>query len=127
MAVINLAILRNFRVPDGILMHYPTGNSNVNHFFPSNMLCLDDPLLNISLMLYVAGAFARKGGDTSRNCIMSPIYTPKSVLRLYPPVKILVAEVDPLRDNGIYIGLNLKRVGVDTEVFYMKEYIHNFN
>jgi acetyl esterase/lipase len=80
-AVTTLAILRGFRVPDGILLHYPTGNTNVNHFFPSSLLTLDDPLLNFSLMLYVSAAFTRKGGDTSKNCILSTIYTPKSLLR----------------------------------------------
>lgn len=125
-AVTSLAILRGFRVPDGIILHYPTCSSNINHFFPSTLLTLDDPLLNFSLMFYIASALTRSGGDSSKNCILSPIYTPKSVLKMYPPVKIFVAEVDPLRDHGVYLGLNMKRAGVDIEVFYMKEYIHNF-
>jgi acetyl esterase/lipase len=75
-AVTTLAILRGFRVPDGILLHYPTGNSNRNHFFPSSLLTLDDPLLNFSLMFYVGAAFTRKGGNASKNCILSTIYTP---------------------------------------------------
>jgi hormone-sensitive lipase len=79
-AVTSLAILRGFRVPDGILLHYPTGNSNVSHFFPSSLLTLDDPLLNFSLMLYVASAFTRKGGDPTKNCLLSTIYTPKFLL-----------------------------------------------
>jgi acetyl esterase/lipase len=77
-------------------------------------------------LLHVGGAFARKGGDATKNCIISPIYTPKSVLSKFPPTKIFVAEVDPLRDQGIFLGLQMKRAGVDTEIFYMKEYIHNF-
>jgi hypothetical protein len=84
--VTSLAILRGFRVPDGILLHYPTGNSNVNHFFPSSLLTLDDPLLNFSLLFYIASAFTRKGGDASKNCILSPIYTPKSIFSKYPAV-----------------------------------------
>lgn len=90
------------------------------------MLTLDDPLLNYSLMIYVASALTRKGGDPTKNSLLSPIYTPSFILKKFPPTKILVAEVDPLRDNGIYLGLNLKRAGVDTEVFLFKEYIHNF-
>jgi hormone-sensitive lipase len=34
-ALTNLAIMRNFRVPDGLVLHYPAGNCNPNHFFPS--------------------------------------------------------------------------------------------
>jgi acetyl esterase/lipase len=77
-------------------------------------------------MFYVSAAFTRKGGDTSKNCLLSTIYTPKSILRKFPKTKILVAEVDPLRDNGIYLGLNLKRAGVMVKIYYFKEYIHNF-
>ena len=33
--VTSLSILRKFRVPDAILLHYPHTNSNVNHFAPS--------------------------------------------------------------------------------------------
>ena len=90
------------------------------------MLSLDDPLLNYSLMIYIASALTRKGGDSTKNSLLSPIYTPSFLLKKFPPTKILVAEVDPLRDNGIYLGLNLKRAGVDTELYYFKEYIHNF-
>lgn len=104
-AVISLAILRNFRVPDGCLLHYPTGNTNGNHFFPSSLLTLDDPLLNFSLLFYVGAAFARKGGSRSKNVLLSTIYTPKSIWCKFPPTKILVSEVDPLRDNGVYLGL----------------------
>lgn len=126
-AVTTLAILRGFRIPDGLLLHYPTGNCNKSHFFPSSMLSLDDPLLNFSLMFYVGTAFTRKGGDSSNNAIISPIYTPASIFSRFPKTKILVAEVDPLRDNGVYMGLNMRRAGVDVKIFYMKEYIHNFN
>jgi hypothetical protein len=26
----------------------------------------------------------------------------------------------------VYLGLNLKKAGVDVKLYYMKEYIHNF-
>lgn len=97
-AVTSLAILRNFRVPDGLVLHYPSASSNPGHFFPSTLLTLDDLLLNLNLLFFVGSAFTRKGGDPTQNCIMSPIYTPKSVFSKFPPTKILVAEVDPLRD-----------------------------
>jgi acetyl esterase len=97
-AVTQLAILRNFRVPDSLVLHYPTANSNTGHFFPSTLLTLDDFLLNYNLLFYVGTAFTRKGGDPSSNFILSPIYTPREVLSKFPPTKILVAEVDPLRD-----------------------------
>ena len=40
-----LAILRGFRKPDGILIHYPV-LSIAKRFMPSNLLCLDDEILS---------------------------------------------------------------------------------
>jgi len=96
--VTTLAILRNFRVPDGLVLHYPATSGNIGHFFPSNLLTLDDYLINFNLLFYLATAFTRKGGDPTENFIISPIYTPREILTMFPPTKILVAEVDPLRD-----------------------------
>ena len=121
-----LSILRNFRVPDGLVLHYPAASGNTGHFFPSTLLTLDDFLLNFNLLFYVATAFTRKGGDSTSNYIISPIYTPREILSKFPATKILVAEVDPLRDQGMYMGLQLKRAGVDTEIYYFRDYIHNF-
>ena len=112
-AVVTLAILRGFRVPDSLLLHYPTGNCNPNHFFPSTMLTLDDPILGLPLMLYVGSAFARKGGDPSNNCLLSTIYTPASIWQKFPPVRMLACEVDPLRDNALYLAYNMRRAGAN--------------
>lgn len=125
-AVTILAILRQFRIPDGLVLHYPAASGNTGHFFPSTLLTLDDFLLNYNLLFYVATAFTRKGGDATSNFFISPIYTPPEILSRFPKTKILVAEVDPLRDQGVYFGLQLKRAGVDTEVFYFRDYVHNF-
>lgn len=72
-------------------------------------------------------AFSRKGGSVSRNCLLSTIYTPKQILKQFPAVRILLAENDPMRDNGIKLGLNLKKAGADVEILYFQEYLHNFN
>lgn len=117
-AVANLAILRNFRVPDGLLLHYPAANCNPNHFLPSQMLTLDDMMCSFNLLLYVSHAFTRRGGNTARNCLISTIYTPKSLLKQFPVTKVFLAEVDPLRDMGITLALNMKKAGVLVEIFY---------
>lgn len=77
-------------------------------------------------MRYVSSAMTETGGNPCKNCILSPIYTPESILSKFPTTKIFVAEVDPFRDQGVYMGLTLKKAGVSAEVFYLKEYIHNF-
>ena len=51
--VITLAIIRQFRVPDGCVLLYPNVNSNHNMFSPSALLALDDSFLGINAMYYV--------------------------------------------------------------------------
>lgn len=45
-AVTILAILRGVKLPEGILMHYPAISTDINEFFPSLLLGLDDTLLS---------------------------------------------------------------------------------
>ncbi len=40
-----MAIERNYRIPDGLILCYPALNLSKNKFTPSLMLGLDDPVL----------------------------------------------------------------------------------
>lgn len=40
-----MAIERNYRVPDGLILCYPALNLSKRHFTPSLLLSLDDPIL----------------------------------------------------------------------------------
>jgi len=77
-------------------------------------------------MIFAATAYLRNGGDFTNNCLLSPIYTPRFILQKLPPVRIVVCEVDPVRDQGVHFALQLKRAGVDTKLYYMRDYNHAF-
>ena len=57
---------------------------------------------------------------------MSPNYTPDHILKQFPPTRIYVAEIDPLRDYIFSFALKLKKLGNDCKVHLFKEYIHGF-
>lgn len=40
-----LSVIRGFRRPDGLILHYPCLSTEAR-FFPSNLLCLDDAILS---------------------------------------------------------------------------------
>jgi len=46
LSVTLLAILRGFRRPDALLVHYPVWHIDVNRFFPSLLLSLDEWMLS---------------------------------------------------------------------------------
>jgi hormone-sensitive lipase len=41
-----LAMVRGFRLPDALLVHYPVWCIDINRFFPSSLLALDEELLS---------------------------------------------------------------------------------
>ena len=59
-------------------------------------------------------SFTRNGGDPSINPLMSPVVAPDSILKKFPPTKIIACEADPLRDSSYEFALRLKKIGVDT-------------
>ena len=44
-----------------------------------------------------------------------------------PPVKIMVAEVDCLRDNSFVLAMRLLKLDKYCQVILMKDFIHGFN
>ena len=107
MAVTYLAMLRGFRIPDGIFCHYPAFMLDNLRFFPSLLLCLDEELLNQGFLSFAMACFMRKGGNPAANLIMSPLYAPDSMIAKLPPCRFMAAEVDALRDNSFVMALRM--------------------
>ena len=122
-----LAILRGFRKPDAILCHYPVFCIDLNRFVPSVLLSVDEELLSSAFLDFCLTAFTRKGGKTDSNPILSPIYAPNALFKLLPPVKLMPAEIDPLRDQSFIFAHKLLKVGGKCEIYLMKDHIHGFN
>ena len=65
------------------------------------MLCLKDLILPYHLLRFILEAYR---GDLKENefenMFLSPIFAPNNLLRLLPPVRMLVGSADPLRDDN---------------------------
>lgn len=70
-------------------------------FSPSFMLCLKDLILPYHLLRYILDSYR---GDMKENefdnMFLSPILAPNSLLKLLPPVRIIIGSADPLRDDN---------------------------
>lgn len=97
---IQLAIKRGFRVPDGLVLHYPQFSDG--NFSRSELLALDDFVV------------LKTGGKT---------LIPQSK---FPPTTVFVAEVDPWRDKGIRLGQLLHDLKTSTLIYQMSEYVHGY-
>ena len=99
-----MAIKREYRVPDGLHPIYPTTINIRNHFTPSLLNSWDDLLLSTAFLNLVMKSYQPTGQHFymgSHNCYLSPCYAADADLACLPRTRILVAGIDPLRDDGI--------------------------
>jgi len=126
LCIAQLAVLRGFRRPDAIFSHYPALSVDLQRFFPSLLMSVDEELLSQPFMQFALSCFTRNGGKADSNPLMSPIYCPDEMLRQLPPVKFMTAEVDALRDQALIFALKMLKVGNKCEIYFMKDHIHGF-
>jgi|LauGreDrversion4_2_1035121.scaffolds.fasta_scaffold160943_3 hypothetical protein len=46
-----IAILRQFRIPDGVILPYPATTSDTSYFMPSSLISIDDFLLQANMIM----------------------------------------------------------------------------
>mmetsp|Transcript_15575 Transcript_15575/g.13615 ORF Transcript_15575/g.13615 Transcript_15575/m.13615 type:complete len:134 (+) Transcript_15575:146-547(+) len=114
-----LAIEKHFRVPDFILPAYPALNLSMRNFSPSLILSLDDFILPSSFLMLCVESYVR-GGDAEADHFLSPGICPDNVLKHFPPIRIMTAGNDPLRDEQYKFVLKLVNNDVDVRC---REYI----
>lgn len=102
MAISSLCILRNFRKPDRLMLHYPALLIDLDRFLPSSLLSIDEELLSVTLLKFALACFLRNGGDAKASPILSPLVACDELLRRQPPIEMFIPEVDCLRDQALY-------------------------
>lgn len=126
-----MAIMRKFRVPDAILPVYPCTICSNETFYPSLLNAFDDTLLGYTLLFQIAKAYPPKDGPHkmigSTDPYMSPgICAPDWALAKFPPTRIMLAGVCPLKDDGLYFFNRLLENGVNAKAYEMKLMPHGF-
>jgi acetyl esterase/lipase len=90
------------------------------------MIAVDDSLLSIPFMKFCLKACVQNIGNLSKNVLASPNSASDEVLSKFPPTRMLICEIDAIRDNQFDFAFRLKRLGVDIKITYLKGYIHGF-
>lgn len=114
-----LAIQKGFRIPDMLLLYYPATSISAKRMFPSILYSLIDPILNINIVLMMFKCYLMNGGEPDKDPFISPILTDDEIIKRFPPVKILVGSIDPIRDCSYSLAQKLQNNGVDVQ---LKEY-----
>ena len=120
-----MAIQRNFRVPDGIIMAYPVLEFGMNHFNPSLLLSLDDALLPYPF-LKMCSDCTKGNYENLNHPLISPMLASDEVLKKFPPTRIMSAQSCPFRDDSIKFTLRLAQLGKDVILKEFSLLTHGF-
>ena len=95
-----LAMLRGFRLPDGILSMYPWFCLDLQTFYPSTLIAADEEIISSGLLTFCVACSTRKGGNPAVSLLASPIIAPDAMLRIMPKTHFIVNEIDGIRDQA---------------------------
>lgn len=98
-AITTLCLQNYIAPPDLVILIYPTLLMSGDGVMPSIFYALDDPILNINFMKIAFDSYTQ--GEADKNDILlSPLKMSDELLSRYPPVRLIVATKDALRDEG---------------------------
>ena len=67
-----------------------------------------------------------KNDESAAGYLSSATYTPKRIFKKFPPTRIGIAGIDPIRDNTIAIFRSLVKAGVDIKGKLYKHFSHGY-
>jgi acetyl esterase len=81
------------------------------------------PMLSTEAMAWFFECYARDGDDLT-NAELAPLRTPD--LSGAPPAIVVVAEIDPLRDDALHYAQRLRDAGVEVTLLHYERMPHGF-
>jgi acetyl esterase/lipase len=107
LSLTNWCIEHGYRKPDHIQAHYPAACVTTKEFVPCLMYSMEDYLLYFGTLYGVVDMYVPPNVDQLTNYYLSPLKTPKEILKEYPPSEFFLCERDPLRDHALKMYLEL--------------------
>lgn len=107
LALSSWLIIVGQKVPRSLFLAYPALNLSTEYFTPSLLYAFDDYLLNFSMIMLCRGCYLSESDLPEEDFMISPIYTPDSILQKHPPTWIFACENDSLHDDALRLALRL--------------------
>lgn len=123
-----MAVARNGMMPLRQVLVYPMtqyGNFNTPSYYEQrNAKPLNRPMMKWFFRYALPTDMTSK--QNMNDPLISPLRAPSEILRKMPPTTIVLAELDPLRSDGMLYGERLKALGVPTHMKVYPGVTHEF-
>ena len=117
----------NIKLPDLILLEYPTTYCGEDNVTNSLILSIKDMVFDPVFLKYVRDCYV---GDykNMNDPFLNPIKADEKILKYLPRTRIFFGSTDPLRDDSIRILYPISKVeGLDVRGYEFYNYWHAFN
>ena len=115
------------KLPDLILIEYPTTYSGEDNVTNSLILSIKDLVFDATILKYVRDCYV---GDykNMQDPFLNPIRADERILKYLPRTRVFFGSTDPLRDDSIRILYPISKVeGLDVRGYEFYNYWHAFN
>ena len=115
------------KLPDLILIEYPTTYSGEDNVTNSLILSIKDMVFDANILKYVRDAYVGEYKNM-QDPFLNPIKADERILKYLPRTRIFFGSTDPLRDDSIRILYPISKVeGLDVRGYEFYNYWHAFN
>jgi acetyl esterase/lipase len=124
-ALVGLAICHDTRIPDALISIYPALLLSPTIFTPSRINTFDDTILN-NLMTSCCIKSYCQDLIAEEHPFLSPLFFPNVLLKRFPKVRMSLAGIDPLHDDGYQFAYKMVALNKDIRVVDNKLLPHGF-
>lgn len=96
------------KLPDGLLMIYPSLGKHPEYFSMSSFIALHEKILPFPLSSVIQKSYLANS-DYGKNYLASPVLAPIELLSNFPPSILMITERDPLNFNAFRFADKLLR------------------
>ena len=127
-----LLIMNKIKLPKVIFLFYPALKIDMQTIVPSYLNALTDIILEYRLLKFCIESYSGVHTDNgkvitnTRNKFLSPLFMDDNILKYMPPIRIIGATCDVLRDDTFYFMEKLINLNKDVFFYEFKYLPHGF-
>ena len=125
LALVYILLIRGIKLPNLILLAYPSVKMTKVPLSLSYINSLYDPMLDFNLLNFCRKSYLGENTE-DMNPFLSPMFIEDKILKNLPKIKIYGGSGDPLRDDYVEFFHKLFKCKVDCEYIEFKYFPHGF-